>query len=152
MLGDSAESFLEAEEQANRLVEELVRLKQEVESYAVARQTLDGAAQRVKGLLDPMTEAASRMRDVVSALERIGTPQILQAQQELLARLDKVHGAVGVMAQRVGGLGSSLEVVRETIESSALNSANLHRRTLYILGGLSVLNLLLLVFLLLRGS
>jgi hypothetical protein len=74
----SMEAFLKCEEDVDRLLEELTHLRQEAESYASARQTVDKAAEGVSTLSTDLVGLASRLREIVDTLRSISTPQILE--------------------------------------------------------------------------
>ena len=98
---DGVDDFLRAEEEANRLVDELARLKHETESYKTARDALDGAAEGVSGLATKLGGLAGRLGDVVEALRSIGTP-------ELLGRLEAVASDIATIRQDLGNTQRSI--------------------------------------------
>jgi uncharacterized coiled-coil DUF342 family protein len=75
--------FLKAEEEANFLVEQLKRLKEEVESYRTAREALSKAAEAVSKVSTRCASIAERLGGLAEALRSIGTAELLQGLQEI---------------------------------------------------------------------
>jgi uncharacterized phage infection (PIP) family protein YhgE len=92
MAPNGVDAFLQAEEEANRLVEVLKHLKAEAESYKKAHETLDQAASGLSELSSRYTQIAERLGGLAEALRSIGTP-------ELLRRMEVVGNQVGVLQQ-----------------------------------------------------
>ena len=81
MAPHGVDAFLRAEEQADRLVTELTRLKEEIESYRTAHQALGQAAEGVSALAARSAELAVQLGRVVETLRSIGTPELLRRQE-----------------------------------------------------------------------
>jgi|GEM_PF-2955399 len=91
MASGRVEDFLRAEEEAQRLVSVLERLKNEVESYAGAREALDIVAGNLRDLADELTQVAEGFASAVETLRTIGTPEILQGQELIANRVDSLR-------------------------------------------------------------
>ena len=98
---ERVQQFLQAEEEASRLVEELTRLKQEIQHYSAASHSLDEAGARIGSLVDEVSKATTGVGDVIKTLREIGTP-------ELLDRLSAIEELVetSLLERFVGELGS----------------------------------------------
>ena len=135
---DYREQFLTAEEQANRLVEQLQALKAEVKNYEEARLSLEGIQQLLSGLVPEIAQSAEETRKVITELGNIGTP-------EILARIREIQ-------EQVVFLGKEF---RSSTESIAEKQASTHAilgsrldgfgRLVWILMGMGGLTLILLV-------
>lgn len=79
-------SFLEAEAKAQELVDELVRLKESVQSYRNAGQALNEVAAAIGDLAERLQGLVEGNGNVLEALRSIGTPELLQRQEDV-ARL-----------------------------------------------------------------
>lgn len=98
-----AEAFLQTEEEVNQLLHELTRLRQEAESYASAKQTVDKAAAGVSTLSTDLVTLAGRLREIVDTLRSISTPEIL----------DQLQGVKSDVSETRLQLHSQLEDSRE---------------------------------------
>ncbi|MEW6756438.1 MAG: hypothetical protein AB1505_36520 [Candidatus Latescibacterota bacterium] len=100
------DAFLRTEEEANRLVDELTRLKEETEAYSTARGALDHAAQGLSDLAGRMGGIAVQLRDVAGTLRSIGTPELRRGQEALT-------GEVAMLRQDLGrSIGALSDDVR----------------------------------------
>lgn len=91
---ENVDRFLEAEQQATALVDELERLQTEMKNYSDANQTLDNAVQRFEPLSDRFADAAATLQDVSVRLRENGTPQIIQGQESLQAEFGELKASV----------------------------------------------------------
>jgi hypothetical protein len=89
---ERVQQFLQAEEEASRLVEELARLKEEIQHYSDASHGLDEAVGHVGSLIGEVTKATGAVGNVIKTLREIGTP-------ELLDRLDTLEELVEISLQ-----------------------------------------------------
>ena len=87
--GSLTSRFLQAEEEANLLVDHLTDLKKEVENYSSAREGLEKTTAHVIETLDKLSELAGKIGDVTLTLKDIGTPQILN---QIASLEEKVEG------------------------------------------------------------
>lgn len=99
------QDFLEAEDKARELLDELVRLKESVQSYRNAGQALNQAAAAIEDLAGRLQSLVGGIGDILEALRSIGTPELLQ-------RLD---GVVQLMAQRFHELEAECESAKREI-------------------------------------
>lgn len=110
MATEGVDSFLRVEEEANSLVEQLRRLKKEIESYKTARMALDQAAASVSELSTRCAEIAEQLGGLGETLRSIGTP-------ELLRRLEGVTSEVDTLRQDLDGTRQSIiEAYQRDIE------------------------------------
>jgi len=101
MVTDVLESFLKAEEEANRLVEVLSQLKTETQSYKAAYKALDQASAGVGELASRCAQIAERLGGLANTLEAIST-------SELLRRLDVVAAEVETLRKDLERMCSSI--------------------------------------------
>lgn len=122
MADDGVERFLRAEEEANRLVEELKHLKEETESYQTARKALGEVAQGVAGLATRLSDISGRLGDVVETLRSIGTPELLRGQEAVTREVAMLRQDLGGTQQSIlEALTQAMDQVRilcETLESA----------------------------------
>ncbi len=95
------DSFLRAEEEANRLVEVLRQLKEETESYKTAREALGQAAAGIAELSNRCASIVERLGGLAGTLRSIGTP-------ELLRGLEGVASEVGMLRQDLDSMRHSI--------------------------------------------
>lgn len=112
MARNGVESFLRAEEEANRLVEVLRRLKEETESHKTAREALDQAAAGVSELSTRCAEIAEQLGGLAKTLRSIGTP-------ELLLGLEAVTKEVGTLQQDLNGTRRSIEDLANQLKDTS---------------------------------
>ena len=101
---DRVNKFLQAEEQANRLIDELETLRRESDSYRSAADRLDKAGDEVAHL--------------TQRLDEIGMPALLEAQQAVLARIDEVK-------TRAEERGAGIASLRRTVKISTATTVGL---------------------------
>ena len=75
---DYKEKFLEAEEQASKLVSQLDELKKETKNYKEASESLTETKNKLIDLIEKQQEIAGKLNDVIEASARIGTAEILE--------------------------------------------------------------------------
>lgn len=105
-----AEDFLQIEENAQRLLDELAELKRETESYRAARTSLDDTVRRVDSLTRRLEDVATGVHDAATSLREIGTPRLLEEQRGLAAT--------------VGALLADISTLRGTVETQAERSTH----------------------------
>jgi DNA repair exonuclease SbcCD ATPase subunit len=77
------EKFLEAEKQANQLVDQLAKLKEETVHYRDAGESLAKSQERVSDLISGIEDVLEEQRELIGALKEIGTEEIISAIQAL---------------------------------------------------------------------
>jgi methyl-accepting chemotaxis protein len=119
-----AEQFLETEQAANALLDELECLKTETQNYSTASRTLDAAGQSLNGLVNETTDLAEGVRDVVLALREIGTPNLLEGLEGLAMRytehaekLQSLNELVRQSADRTSAASTTVETAIGSLES-----------------------------------
>jgi hypothetical protein len=75
---EHTERFLQAEEQADRLVAQLQELKVKIEAHGEAATSLGEARDGIQSLVGDLAVSAEGMRDVIEKLSQIGTPAIIE--------------------------------------------------------------------------
>jgi uncharacterized phage infection (PIP) family protein YhgE len=148
------EGFLDAERAVNQLLTDLERLKGEVEGYANAKQTLETTRTQVDDVLRKLSQLAERSHDVIEALGKVGTSEILQqidalrlansgltqssiqlakdvqeSQTQATVALDKIGTNVAALRDSVLSVGENAESARtKSAAELAAVRASLDRR------------------------
>jgi chromosome segregation ATPase len=120
------DTFLQAEEQASQLVEELTRLKAEAESYEFARLHLDQSGKEVGRLASELTVMASEFKQMIETLRSIGTPELLRQHEDAKAQLaalresvTQAHAEAGErLATQQGQLSALLRTTAKDIQTA----------------------------------
>ena len=92
---EHVQRFLDAEEQASQLAEELSKLRDATENYSTAGKALDDAAALLSSTSAALLEIAEGVRETASTLREIGTPELLSAQQTLEAEVAGSRSDIG---------------------------------------------------------
>lgn len=119
------DGFLDAEAQAQRLLEELQHLRDEAGSYETARTVLEEMGERVNRLIDETANAAVSLQSVIQTLREIGTGEILDGlrkQEELIqSSSSSIHAQLErAQAEVLAGAGAAAE--RGSVELAASTS------------------------------
>ena len=85
----AAQKFLQVEEEVNLLMDQLTQLKQEVEHYSSARESLQDTARQLGETLEKVSALVEGTQNVVAALRDIGTAQILDELASIKTNLDE---------------------------------------------------------------
>ena len=103
----------------------LKRLQEEVESYQTARSALDHVSVKLAETSGTMQNTAAGLANVIQTLRTIGTPELLQAQQEVTARVaeleQSLRQAISTMNRLPESIGDVADAIRE--ETAALQKS-----------------------------
>jgi hypothetical protein len=120
-----AEQFLETEQAASALLDELTQLKAQTRHYSAAAGALDDASRSLSEVAAHAAELVTTTRDVVVSMREIGTPQLLEKLVWLSARyeeqqgqLQEMHSAVQSVTDGVASISSTLDTVSQRLEAS----------------------------------
>jgi DNA repair ATPase RecN len=109
--------FLRLEVEANRLLEVLSKLKQEIESYKTAHQALEQTAARVGELSDRCGEAAHQLGRLAETLQSVGPRQVLERLDALAKDVTSLQPAVeGLLHPLVRDQPAALAALMEQVE------------------------------------
>jgi DNA repair exonuclease SbcCD ATPase subunit len=116
MPASEADRFLEAEDQATRLVEELSQLKNEAASHASSSAALEATAASLEDLASRVEGLATQVGETVRAARELGIPGLLEQQESRVGQRiaetgsaveksveNKLHRDLGELAQRLEG-------------------------------------------------
>jgi hypothetical protein len=141
------DAFLRAEEEADRLVKELSRLKIETESYRTAREALGQAAMSLSELSNRCAQIADRLGGIAEALRSIGMPELLRGleiiagevatlRQQLEQRHDTHREEILCVQRSLGAQAARAETVASTFRRMVLVGIGLSTIALALLGWL----------------
>ena len=104
---DSTSKFLELEESASRLLDELERLRQETSNYEQASSSLESIGHDVRGLVTSLGSAAEQLQVLVAGLRDIGMPELL----------DKVASLEGRLIEATNGIKETQRASTQSVEA-----------------------------------
>jgi len=84
---DGAERFLQLENSASELLEELEQLNQESRRYSEAATSLESVESSVKGLTESLTSISQQLEGIIAGLRDIGLPAVLDKTTSLEAEI-----------------------------------------------------------------
>jgi|YNPNPStandDraft_1061719.scaffolds.fasta_scaffold36660_2 archaellum component FlaC len=138
------EQFLRVEEEANRLLDALERLREETQSYRASRELLEAAAQAVEGLASSIADASRQIISLRETLQSISTSDLLRAQEaiadqvnSLRTDLDQVHRSITEAldqsvsstsertAQQIDSLREMLEITAQAQQTELLRTRDI---------------------------
>jgi ABC-type transporter Mla subunit MlaD len=130
------ENFVEVEQTIHELLEGLQQLKQEVEGYDRAKNTLEDVGTRVAELASRLSGLAENTHSIIDAIRRIGTPEILAQIKVLQSAQSDVAQAVRKSAENLASITESQSRFSEKFDSTgetiqhllATNQTQLERR------------------------
>ena len=86
-MSKEADELLEAEEAVQELLSELEELKRQIGGYGDARDALNHVSQKLGELVQQTQTLSEGTHSAIKVLTKIGTPEILNAIQELTSSL-----------------------------------------------------------------
>ena len=107
---DEAERLLDAEAAVQELLQDLVRLKDEVDSYSTASKCLDEAKDGLNGLVSRVGDLAAGAVGIIDTLGKIGTPEII----------GKIDGLVESLSERLDDMQADLTQSTDRITKSVV--------------------------------
>jgi uncharacterized protein YukE len=116
------EEFLRLEQAATELVAQLESLRSETEHYAGARGALDETVLGIVGAAGSRGTLSARVADVIEALRRVGTAELLAGQERLATSMSGFEA-------NVDGLGRTVEDVNRTL-GTRLGDVSKHLETI----------------------
>ena len=87
MTEDSAARFLELENSASRLLDELEKLRQETSNYEQASTSLETVEQNIRGLATSLGSVTEELQSLVTGLRDVGMPELLDRMNAMEAQL-----------------------------------------------------------------
>jgi uncharacterized phage infection (PIP) family protein YhgE len=82
-MSKEAEDLLKAEHAVQELLSELKGLKDQIDGYANARESLNQVSRKLGEMVERTQTLTEGTHDAITVLKKIGTPQILSAIQNL---------------------------------------------------------------------
>jgi chromosome segregation ATPase len=119
MASNGNQPFLDLEEQASRLVDELDALRSETESYAAADRDLRNASRSISELTDELRRVATEVGSSAQAMRSIGTA-------ELLAGLKSVTSRTELLQADLARLSTDLQTHVQTLQHRSDDFASGH--------------------------
>lgn len=149
------EQFLQLEDQAEKLVDELERLRKETESYATASRTLDEASGRLTVTAQALDRLTGDLGTFVKAMGEAGLPQVLAKLDEQGKVLTKLGLQLPAVVERQEEHSASLSAIGtrtiEAYERQEMRLTLITRLTTGLSAGLAVA-LVLIAWLALRSG
>jgi hypothetical protein len=94
-MNDEVRKFLDAEKNAEKLVESLKRIISEASSYQTAKEELEGTNKNLLELMKSIDKVANSSYEVIETLKEIGS-------QEILIKLSKIEDEIKEGNNQVG--------------------------------------------------
>ena len=88
---DGAAKFLELENSASQLLDELDRLREEMKHYGQASASLDAAQAGLTGLTSAVAVAAEQLQSLVTGLRDVGMPELLDRMNAIEDQLSEAR-------------------------------------------------------------
>lgn len=114
-MATEAEALLHAEMAADKLLEDLEKLRQQVGGYGRARAELEAVRADAQRLLTEVAALVGRAREVISTMSVIGTP-------ELLSRVESAKAASQSAANTAQSAREAAERAVEALRNSAASA------------------------------
>ena len=127
-MNDYREKFVEAENQASKLLDQLELLKIASEKKLTATESLTATRDEVHSLLDAATKIIKENQSLISTLKDIDTEKILNA-------TDDIKNTQKQIVSNQDVLTAQIQVTKEDIGKSTLNISKL----IYIQIGLMII-------------
>lgn len=112
-----AEQFLKTEQAASALLDELGQLRSETKHYSSAASALDDASRSLGELAGKATELVTDVRNVVVAMQEIGTPELLERLERLTARSEEQVGQLQDLRECVQRLTEKVDVLLPAVSA-----------------------------------
>jgi len=106
---DGAERFLQLENSATELLEELEQLNQGTRHYNEAAASMESVESSVKGLTDALTSVSKQLEGVIVGLRDVGLPAVLDRTQSLESELASANIELQSVRRSVQESSSKLE-------------------------------------------
>ena len=113
---DNNAKFLELEGSASRLLDELEQLRQETRRYDEASKRLESVEDNVNGLTTSLTNIAEQLRNLISGLQEIGLPALLDKISNLESELSDAKKEIQLVNATSSESISAVEDMRANIE------------------------------------
>ncbi len=140
------DDFLQAEEQAHLLVDQLHTLAQEMAHYKAAHEALDDASTDLGELTTRLGALTQDVGKVFEALHAIGTPEILAAQREIAQahsqEIQALTSAIEKQTEMAQERGAEIQELRATLEAQAAQTSAALRTVRHLAAGGLALSLL----------
>lgn len=156
---NEGDGFLRAEEIANELLDNVQRLKNEIEGYATARSHFGEVHQQLVGLSRSLIAISEQSAGIVQGLAEIGTPAILSSIKEAEETVRRSHDAAqrtfeeqnSEMKRYIEEMASRMAVEVANVRTECERQARAMKRTLAI-GLFCVTAIMTIVFYLAKGA
>jgi len=112
-----ASKFLNLERQAELVLEELEKLRDETSNYSTAATGLENAINHISTVSDHLNELSGKIKDVIEILRNIGTPELLANSQAVQYEVQRLKTEVkGLHEESNNVLTSNVDVLRKEIK------------------------------------
>lgn len=83
-MANESDKFLQTEESAEKLLETLQELYDEVESYSTSKEALDQVREQLVDFIESSRETVKDTHEIIKILKSIGGPEILRVLSQVL--------------------------------------------------------------------
>ena len=111
---------LEAEEEANQLVEQLKALKKEIGSYKDAKDAISKTSSSLTTVSSKFGDAADGVYELIKVMREHGTTEIINKQQEIITKGDALDEELKRIQEHVDTLASDSNVSEMRSEIATL--------------------------------
>ena len=118
---DHKARFLEAEEQASQLVNQLSLLKREIETQAEASTSINELRVVLSTLVSELTQVSVEMQGIISKLAEIGGPKMLGSLDEIKTGVVQGLNYMQVSRNKIGG---GLSLLKNSIDETSSKIGN----------------------------
>lgn len=112
--------LLEAEEEANQLVEQLKALKKEIGSYKDAKDAISKTSSSLTTVSSKFGDAADGVYELIKVMREHGTTEIINKQQEIITKGDALDEELKRIQEHVDTLASDSNVSEMRSEIATL--------------------------------
>jgi len=100
-MSEYRDKFIEAEEQASKLVSHLIELKNEAVNYKNAKSTIEKTQERISVLVEKFSSVIEGENNLVKTLREIGTDQIIEKIEKTKSSLEEKINAQNALITKL---------------------------------------------------
>ena len=155
-MNSTSEQFLQAEEEINKILDSLNKLKKETESYRTAKNSLDIVTAELTELIKSGNTIFQSSKNSLVALKEMGGPKILEdlslIKNEILEKYENLINEINIVKEKSETQSNNIKETREKLENSiAIQGKKISRNFIFLISSnifaliITVLLIILLV-------